>query len=125
MTVYTYGVFDLLHVGHIALLEEAKSLGDKLIVGVYTDEAARFKRQPIIPQDQRKKMLESLKVVDEVVYQDEYLPDKNIKSLKPDLVCKGPGAEWGESTEKLVKTKKLKYHPITSTTEIINHVRNL
>lgn len=51
--VYTYGVWDLLHVGHLRLLQEAKDLGNRLIVGVFTDEVVTsFKRTPIIPQNQ-------------------------------------------------------------------------
>ena len=61
IVVYTYGVFDLLHVGHVQLLREAKALGDKLIVGVFTDAVAEgFKRRPIIVQEQRVEMLFSL-----------------------------------------------------------------
>ena len=85
--VYTYGVFDLLHVGHLQLLQEAKALGTKLIVGLFTDEVSKgFKRQPIIPLDQRIEMLKALRFVDEVVSQDELAPDTNLKKYKPDIV---------------------------------------
>ena len=95
MKVLASGVFDLLHYGHIRFLEEAKKLGGpdaKLIVIVASDETVtRSKgRPPVIPEDQRRAVVESLKVVDEAIlgYRDMNL-DKVIKTIKPEIVAVG------------------------------------
>lgn len=68
ITVYSVGVFDLLHVAHVRFLEDAKRLGDRLIVGVHSDEVvAGYKRKPVIPYEQRVEMVASLKCVDKVI----------------------------------------------------------
>jgi len=68
---YTTGVFDLIHVGHVRRIQRAKSHCEYLIVGVSTDAcAATYKRQPIIPFDQRVEIVQSLKYVDRVVPQE-------------------------------------------------------
>ena len=69
MTVYTVGTFDLLHIGHLDLLEYCKTLGDKFVVGVASDEVvASYKRNvPVIPLAQRMRMLKALECVDDVV----------------------------------------------------------
>ena len=90
--VFTNGCFDLLHVGHIDVLEQARALGDKLIVGLNSDESVRRlkgKSRPIMPQEQRKKILESLKCVDEVIIFYEDTPIELIKKIKPDILVKG------------------------------------
>lgn len=127
--VYTYGAFDLLHVGHLQLLQEAKALGDKLIVGVFTDEVVEaFKRKPIIPQNQRMEMLKALRFVDEVVSQEELAPDTNLKNYKPSVLAKGPGASWEPGKEPPGKKTMeelggevvfLNYHEGASTSQII------
>src|SRR3989344_5554973 len=95
--VYTYGVFDLFHSGHIELLKEAKALGDRLIVGLFTDEVAEgFKRRPIIPLEHRLAMLKHCVFVDDAVIQDQLSPDKSILRYKPRILAKGPGAGWEE-----------------------------
>lgn len=67
-TVLTYGTFDLLHVGHIRLLERAKALGDHLIVGLSTDEFNAMKhKSSFLPYEQRKEILESIRYVDKVI----------------------------------------------------------
>ena len=75
--VITYGTFDLLHHGHIRLLERAKSLGDYLIVGVSTDELVQQEKHktPVIPYEERKEIIAALKYVDQVV------PQKNKNKL--------------------------------------------
>lgn len=132
VVVYTYGVFDLLHIGHLRLLEEAKGLGDKLVVGIFTDDVATsFKRLPIVPEDQRAEMIRNLKCVDEVVMQDELQPDKNLLRLKPDVLAKGPGAGWeygqvlpGSETMARIggKVILLNYHGFVSTSAIIDKI---
>jgi FAD synthetase len=95
MKVLASGVFDLLHYGHIRFLEEAKKLGGldaRLVVIVATDDTVtRAKgRSPIIPEDQRRAVVESLKVVDEAIlgYKDQDL-DKIMSTIKPDVVAVG------------------------------------
>ena len=137
-TVYTYGVFDLLHNGHAELLKEAKALGDRLIVGVFTDEVAEsFKRKPLISQDERMALLRELRSVDQVVLQDELDPSKNFVAYEADVLVKGPGAGWevGKAWEAIpgyntVKTlgkeiHVLNYHAGVSTTELIEKIKKL
>lgn len=77
--VYTPGVFDVLHVGHLSVLEKAKSLGDCLIVGVCSDRLTTLtKSRPVIPEKERKIMIESLKVVDEAIIYDSLDQTPNI-----------------------------------------------
>ena len=94
-TVLTSGAFDLLHYGHIRLLEEAKKLGGpdaRLVVIIATDETVkRLKgKQPIIPEDQRRALVEALSVVDEALlgYPDLDMP-KVIETIKPDIIAVG------------------------------------
>ncbi len=68
MNVYVDGTFDLFHTGHLRFLEKAKSLGEKLIVGIISDEnAATYKRKPVIPCIQRRQIVEALEIVDLVI----------------------------------------------------------
>ncbi len=67
-TILTYGTFDLLHVGHVRLLERAKALGDHLIVGLSTDEFNALKhKSSFLPYEQRKEILEAIRYVDKVI----------------------------------------------------------
>ena len=94
-TVLTSGVFDLLHYGHIRLLEEAKKIGgpnSKLVVIVARDETIRKLKgkSPVTPEDQRRAVLEALKVVDEALlgYEDINMA-KVIDLIKPDIIAVG------------------------------------
>ena len=90
--VFTNGCFDILHTGHFELLAEAKSLGGKLIVGINSDESVRrFKgpKRPINNVDKRRKQLELLPWVDEVVVFDEDTPYRLIKEVVPHVIVKG------------------------------------
>lgn len=90
--VYAYVVADLLHIGHIIHLENAKSFGDKLVVGVLTDEATMEKKpKPILSFSERIRLVKALKCVDMVVAQKTYSPIPNIKSLKPDILIESDG----------------------------------
>lgn len=94
--VFVNGTFDLLHKGHIQLLNYAKSLGDYLCVGIDTDERVKEKKgpkRPIHNQDERKFFLENLKSVDEVKFfsNDNELKEL-IKSLTPDIMI--VGSDW-------------------------------
>jgi D-glycero-beta-D-manno-heptose 1-phosphate adenylyltransferase len=95
--VFTNGVFDLLHPGHIRYLQQAKALGDALIVGVNSDRSVREVKgpdRPITPEAERAEVLEALACVDGVVVFDEYTPHALIVALQPDVLVKG--ADWAD-----------------------------
>jgi glycerol-3-phosphate cytidylyltransferase len=129
--VFTAGVWDMLHVGHVRLLVRAKSLGTKLIVGVLTDDAAAaYKPRPIISFEERMELVGALKVVDAVepVYNTNatYL----LRQLKPDVLVHGddllknPKWEIGQSWMKHQGRDivLLPYTKDTSTTQIVDKV---
>lgn len=82
--VYTAGVFDLLHYGHVRYLRKAKSLGDVLFVGLLTDEGTeRYKfKKPILTYEQRFEVLSELTFIDEIVKQDDTDPTTTLRKLK-------------------------------------------
>ncbi|HMM79471.1 MAG TPA: D-sedoheptulose 7-phosphate isomerase [Pyrinomonadaceae bacterium] len=93
--VFTNGCFDIIHPGHIDLLNKAKALGDKLIVGLNSDASVRQMKgvgRPVVSQEARKAVLLGLKAVDEVVIFDELTPDIIIRKLRPDVLVKG--GDW-------------------------------
>ena len=90
--IFTNGCFDIMHVGHVSLLEYAKSLGDYLIVGLNSDKSVKRLKgdtRPINNEQDRKKILQSLKYVDEVIIFDEDTPLELIKKIKPNIIVKG------------------------------------
>ena len=90
--VFTNGCYDLIHKGHIDLLANAKSKGDKLIVGLNSDRSVKRLKgnnRPILTFDDRLIILDAIKSVDMVVGFDEDTPDKIIKELLPDVLVKG------------------------------------
>jgi D-glycero-beta-D-manno-heptose 1-phosphate adenylyltransferase len=130
--VYTYGVFDLLHPGHIILLNKAKALGDYLIVGIVSDKAVKELKgvdRPILFQKDRATLIGNLKCVDEVIYQDEYDPTKQIKNYpyNIDILVKGDDWEYIPGTETVEssggKLVKLSYSTEYSTSAIIEKIR--
>jgi D-beta-D-heptose 7-phosphate kinase/D-beta-D-heptose 1-phosphate adenosyltransferase len=96
--VFTNGVFDILHPGHIRYLRDARAMGDVLIVGINSDRSARSlgkaPDRPINPEHERAEVLAALASVDAVVIFDEDTPHAIISALQPDLLVKG--ADWGE-----------------------------
>ena len=93
--VFTNGVFDLLHPGHVRYLQRARALGDALIVGVNSDRSARANKgpsRPITPEDERVEILAALACVDAVVIFDAETPHDLIATLQPDVLVKG--ADW-------------------------------
>ena len=91
-TVFTNGCFDIVHRGHIELLEFCYSIGNNVIVGLNSDKSIKLLKgdtRPINTQEDRKKLLESIKWVSKVVIFDEETPEKLIKSLMPDIIVKG------------------------------------
>lgn len=94
--VWTNGVFDVLHAGHLAQLRAARAFGDVLVVGVNTDEttrAAKGEGRPVFPLAERLEMLAALEIVDFVHPFPEPTPIEAIESLKPDVHCKGADYE--------------------------------
>ena len=95
--VFTNGCFDLLHVGHVRYLAEARSHGDLLIVGLNSDASLKLikgPQRPIVRQDHRAEVLASLMSVDYVVYFDEPDPLTLIQTVKPDVLVKGE--DWAD-----------------------------
>jgi rfaE bifunctional protein nucleotidyltransferase chain/domain len=93
--VFTNGCFDLLHPGHIKLLEAARGLGDALVVGLNSDESVRALKgagRPVIPEDERAEILASLECVDAVIIFNELTPQKTVATLLPDILVKG--GDW-------------------------------
>jgi D-beta-D-heptose 7-phosphate kinase/D-beta-D-heptose 1-phosphate adenosyltransferase len=95
VVVFTNGVFDLLHPGHVRYLRSAKEQGDILIVGTNSDRSARSGKgdtRPIVKDVERAELLASLDMVDAVVIFDEDTPHAIISALQPDVLVKG--ADW-------------------------------
>ena len=95
--VFTNGVFDILHPGHIRYLRQARDLGDVLIVGLNGDGSVRRNKgpdRPINSEDERAEILAALEPVDAVVIFDEDTPDDIIRAVQPDVLVKG--ADWAE-----------------------------
>ncbi|MBI3600475.1 MAG: D-glycero-beta-D-manno-heptose-7-phosphate kinase [Nitrospinae bacterium] len=90
--VFTNGCFDLLHIGHIKYLQQAKSYGDILIIGLNDDSSVRKlkgPKRPLIGQDERAHLIAALDCVDYVVLFSELTPERLIKGIKPDVLVKG------------------------------------
>ena len=98
--VFTNGVFDLLHPGHVRYLQEARRLGDVLIVAVNSDRSARSLEKgadrPITPEAERAELLAALASVDAVTVFDEPTPHEVVLALQPDVLVKG--ADWEPGT---------------------------
>lgn len=130
-TVFTNGVFDILHIGHLTYLEEARNLGDVLIVGVNSDASVKVNKgdkRPINSQKNRAEMLSGLKFVDYTVIFDEKTPEKLLDLLKPDIHVKGGDYKKEDLPEtKIVEknggeVKILSFVDSFSTTDIINKI---
>ena len=94
--VLTNGCFDLLHSGHVALLELARALGDVLVVAINSDESVRGLKgpgRPLLPERERRELLLALEPVDRVAIYDEGTPLEVVRALLPDVLVKG--ADWG------------------------------
>ena len=94
--VFTNGVFDLLHVGHLRYLRYARALGQTLVVGVNSDASVRRlgkgDDRPVTPENERAELLSGLSCVDAVVIFDEDTPARMVEQLQPDVLVKG--ADW-------------------------------
>jgi D-beta-D-heptose 7-phosphate kinase/D-beta-D-heptose 1-phosphate adenosyltransferase len=134
VVVFTNGVFDILHPGHVRYLQAARALGDALIVGLNADASVRRNKgsgRPINPQEERTEILEALECVDAVVLFDDDTPDRIIKAIEPDILVKG--ADWAENAIVGRDTVEARGGQVVrvpieqgySTTEIIRRIRAL
>lgn len=128
MIIYTVGTFDLLHVGHLALLNHCRSLGDVVAVGVAADEVVNLYKPnvPVIPLDQRVEMLEALQCVDIVRPYHELEYVSGCKAVNADIFV--TGEDWGSKRHNLdveayleaagKKIIQVRYNSRTSSTKI-------
>jgi rfaE bifunctional protein nucleotidyltransferase chain/domain len=96
--VFTNGVFDIVHPGHIRYLRDARALGDALIVALNSDRSVRRNKgpdRPVNPDRERAEVLASLAFVDAIVIFDEDTPHEIVTRILPDVLVKG--ADWGEN----------------------------
>lgn len=95
--VFTNGVYDLLHPGHVRYLQAARALGDALVVGVNSDRSVRANKgpaRPVNPEAERAEVIAALECVDAAVVFDQDTPHEIISRLQPDVLVKG--ADWAE-----------------------------
>lgn len=129
--VFTNGVFDLPHPGHLRSLQAARALGDILVVGVNSDESVRRLKgplRPVLPQHERAKILASFEMVDFVVIFTEDTPHNIVQALQPDIIAKGEeyrGREVVGSDIVLARGGSVEYLPMQpdlSTTNIVERI---
>jgi rfaE bifunctional protein nucleotidyltransferase chain/domain len=131
--VFTNGCFDILHPGHIRSLEQARELGDALIVGLNSDASVRQLKgaaRPVLPEQERAEILASLECVDAVIIYDDLTPREVIARLLPDVLVKG--GDW--ASDKIVGREEVKAAggrvvsapvvPGYSTTDILRKIRD-
>jgi D-glycero-beta-D-manno-heptose 1-phosphate adenylyltransferase len=133
IVVFTNGCYDLLHPGHIRLLEQARNQGDILVLGLNSDAAVRANKgpsRPIVPEKERVELAAALEAVDAVTLFDEPTPRELIAALLPDVLVKGAdwshfiaGREEVEAAGGQVLTIPLE--PGYSTTNIVNKILSL
>lgn len=130
--VFTNGCFDVLHPGHVRTLEQARELGDVLIVGINCDASVRQLKgegRPLIPQDERAEILAAFECVDAVVIFDQLTPREIVSALLPDVLVKG--GDW--AGDKIIgreeveaaggRVESIAVVPGYSTTEILRKIR--
>lgn len=127
VVVFTNGCFDIIHPGHIELLEKAKSLGNILIVGLNTDNSIKNIKnnsRPVFNEKDRAKVLCAICWVDYIVLFDELTPQKLISAIKPDILVKGGDYEIEEvvGRKEAGKVVIIPQLPGYSTTEIIRKI---
>ncbi len=132
--VFTNGCFDILHAGHVRYLAKARSLGDRLVVGLNSDASVKKikgPKRPVVPGEERVEVLAALEAVDFIVVFDDYTPLKVIDALKPDILVKGADWKRGEIVgEDIVtdaggKVVRVKLVDGKSTTNIIEKILEL
>ncbi|SDE34650.1 adenylyltransferase/cytidyltransferase family protein [Auraticoccus monumenti] len=120
-TVITYGTFDLFHIGHLKLLQRLADLGDRLVVGVSSDEFNKIKgKNVIVPYAQRAEIVSSIRYVDEVFPEDDWAQKRSdIARFGADVL--GMGHDWEGKFDDLSDVVRVEYLPRTdgvSTTEM-------
>jgi len=132
MVVYTVGTFDLLHVGHLALLEYCATLGDTVAVGIASDEVVKLYKPnfPVIPLEQRIEMLQALRCVNIVLPYHELDYLSICREVKADIFV--IGEDWGSKPYNIAvenyfdtqgkKVVQIKYNPRTSSTKIKQNI---
>ena len=128
--VFTNGCYDILHPGHVRLLERARSLGDLLILALNTDSSVRRLKgpgRPLIPEEQRAALAAALEAVDAVTFFDEDTPRELIAAVLPDILVKGADwAHWIAGREEVEaaggKVLALSLEPGYSTTGIVEEI---
>jgi len=132
--VFTNGVFDIIHFGHIDYLQKAKVLGDILIVGLNTDSSVKkfkSKDRPVQSQNDRAKILTALEAVDYVIMFSEETPERLIKMVKPDVLVKGADYKIHEIVGADVvksyggRVKRIRLAKGRSTTAIIKKIKKM
>lgn len=134
LVVFTNGVFDLLHPGHVRYLRDARALGDVLVVAVNSDRSVRANKgdgRPVNPEAERAEVLLALASVDAVVIFDEATPHAIISVITPDVLVKG--SDWGPDSivgRDVVEARggrvvRMDLAPGFSTTTLIEKVRRL
>jgi rfaE bifunctional protein nucleotidyltransferase chain/domain len=127
--VFTNGCFDIIHIGHIRYLREARTFGDLLVVGINSDRSVSIIKpdRPVNSQDQRAEVLASLEMVDYVTIFDEETPYELIKSVQPDVLVKG--GDWKKEdiigSDIAKETHSLPYIEGVSTTGIIEKIKKI
>lgn len=133
--VYAYLVSDLIHIGHLHALENAKAIAGEdgiLIAGILTDEATMEKKpRPTIPFEERIRMIRALKCVDLAVMQDTYSPLTNVQKIKPSILMESDShteedlRETKEVCDKInCKIMMMPYYGVQSSTKIKKEVKN-
>ena len=126
-TDITFGTFDVLHIGHIKILERAKKYGDRLIVGVSSDALSFSKKQryPVYPENERCEIIRSLQYVDDVFLEESLeLKGEYIKKYKADILIMGN--DWEGKFDMFKNLCKVIYLPRTegiSTTKLITEIK--
>lgn len=132
--VFTNGVFDLLHPGHVRYLQQARRLGDALIVGVNSDRSVRANKgagRPITPETERAEILSALDWVDAAVIFDEDRAHAVIAALQPDVLVKGADRADDATVGRDIlearggKVVRVPIEPGFSTTRIVEKIRRL
>lgn len=128
-TVITFGTFDVLHVGHLRILQRARALGDRLVVGVSSDalNVAKKGRQPVFSQEERCELIANLVCVDEVFVEESLeLKRDYIKEYGADVLVMGD--DWAGRFDEMGDLCRVVYLPRTpsiSTTGLIEHIGRL
>lgn len=123
-TIFTNGVFDIIHSGHIRLFIWAKSQGDKLVVGLNSDKSVKRLKgesRPINNEMERIFVLNAIRYIDDVLVFDEDTPYELIKRIKPDMIVKGSDYKYEDVVGRDLAEVFLVPHSGHSTTEIIEN----